>query len=82
MEYLPRDREAQGVDQRLVLRHVVRGPPDEAVEAAQLGAVAGPDVDAEAGIARVAPAGPVDVDVECDLPTAHGSTATVGAGGS
>ena len=75
--------------ERLVLRDVVGGHPDEPVELGDLRAVGGGDVHAEAGVSGVAPAAAVDVQVE-DLGglvaarrgRGHGGDASTGAGGS
>ena len=74
-----RKRIAQGVDEGLVLRYVVAGPPEVAVELGQGDAVRRGDVDAERRIAGIAPAGPVDVDAKG---VGQGSTTVTGTGGS
>ena len=78
----PREGVAQGVQQGLVLRHVVAGPAEVTVERRDLFARGGRDVHPEARLAGVAPAGPVDVEVEVLPRGAQGSALTVGGGAS
>ena len=75
-------RVLQPEEEALVLRHVVARAAQVAVERGDLFARRRRDIDAESGLAGVAPAGPVDVEVEVLLRGAQGSATTVGGGAS